>query len=159
MELWIPQVLAKKNRIILNCNPLCVIHNIVLLFQWPWTLKKFCWQTNPFWLRSFVCVRLEWLWLWNINFGSTKLGRFLPKSDQIEGKSALEQFILSFLKQWKKDNWKELCNFFFKVPYAGHYNPQFAYFLPTFWSPKTFFQGAFLLKFKPDVWLVFKSSF
>ena len=32
------------------------------------------------------------------------------------------------------------------IPYARHYNPQFVYFLPTFWSPKTFFQGAFFLK-------------
>ena len=86
----------QKKKIILNCNPLCVIYNIMLLFQWPWTLKKFCWQTNPFWLRSFVCVRLEWLWLWNINYGNTKLGWFLPKSDRIEGKSELEQLILSF---------------------------------------------------------------
>ena len=40
-----------------------------------------------------------------------------------------------------------------------HYNPRFVYFLPTFWSPKTFFQGAFFLKFWPYVWLVFKSGF
>ena len=45
------------------------------------------------------------------------------------------------------------------LPYARHYNPRFVYFLPTFWSPKTFFQGAFFLKFWPYVWLVFKSGF
>ena len=46
----------------------------------------------------------------------------------------------------------------FEIPYARHYNPRFVYFLPTFWSPKTFFQGAFFLKFWPHVWLVFKSG-
>ena len=46
-----------------------------------------------------------------------------------------------------------------KLPYARHYNPRFVYFLPTFWSPKTFFQGAFFVKFWPYVWLVFKSGF
>ena len=46
-----------------------------------------------------------------------------------------------------------------KIPYARHYNLRFIYFLPTFWSPKTFFQGAFFLKFWPYVWLVFKSGF
>ena len=30
--------------------------------------------------------------------------------------------------------------------------------LYTFWSPKTFFQGAFFLKLLPYVWLVFKSG-
>ena len=40
-----------------------------------------------------------------------------------------------------------------------HYNSRFIYFLPTFWSPKTFFQGAFFLQFWPYVWLVFKSGF
>ena len=45
------------------------------------------------------------------------------------------------------------------IPYARHYNPRFVYFLPTFSSPKTFFQGAFFLKFWPYVWLVFKSGF
>ena len=44
------------------------------------------------------------------------------------------------------------------IPCARHYNPRFVYFLPTFWSPKTFFQGAFSLKFWPYVWLVFKSG-
>ena len=39
---------------------------------------------------------------------------------------------------------------------AGHHNPRFFYFLPTFWSPKTFFQGAFFFKFWPYVRLVFK---
>ena len=33
------------------------------------------------------------------------------------------------------------------------------YFLPTFGGPKTFFQGAFFLKFWPYVWLVFKRGF
>ena len=42
------------------------------------------------------------------------------------------------------------------LPYARHYNPRFVYFLPT---SKTFFQGAFFLKFWPYVWLVFKSGF
>ena len=37
--------------------------------------------------------------------------------------------------------------------------PRFVYFLPTFWNPKTFFQGPFSLKFWPYVWLVFKSGF
>ena len=46
-----------------------------------------------------------------------------------------------------------------QLPYARHYNPRFVFFLPTFWSPKTFFQGSFFLKFWPYVWLVFKSSF
>ena len=45
------------------------------------------------------------------------------------------------------------------IPYARLYNPRFVYFLPTFRSPKTFFQGAFFLKFWPYVWLVFKSGF
>ena len=45
------------------------------------------------------------------------------------------------------------------LPYTRHYNPRFVYFLPTFWSPKTFFQRAFFLKFWPYVWLVFKSGF
>ena len=45
------------------------------------------------------------------------------------------------------------------ILYAHHYNPQFVYFLPTFRSPKTFFQWAFFLKFWPYVWLVFKSGF
>ena len=34
----------------------------------------------------------------------------------------------------------------FYIPYTHHYNLWFVYFLPTFWSPKTFFQGAFFLK-------------
>ena len=34
----------------------------------------------------------------------------------------------------------------FYIPYERHYKPRFVYFLPTFWSPKTFFQGAFCLK-------------
>ena len=46
-----------------------------------------------------------------------------------------------------------------QLPYVRHYNPRFVYFLPTFWSPKTFFQGAFFLKFWSYVWLVFKSGF
>ena len=45
------------------------------------------------------------------------------------------------------------------LPYARHFNPRFVYFLPTFWSWKTFFQGAFFLKFWPYVWLIFKSGF
>jgi hypothetical protein len=49
--------------------------------------------------------------------------------------------------------------FFVYVPYARHYNPRFVYFLPTFWSQKMLFQGAFFLKFWPYVWLVFKSGF
>ena len=32
------------------------------------------------------------------------------------------------------------------IPYPSHYNPRLVYFLPTFWSPKTFFQGAFFPK-------------
>ena len=32
------------------------------------------------------------------------------------------------------------------LPYARHYNPRFVYVLPTFLSPKRFFQGAFPLK-------------
>ena len=32
----------------------------------------------------------------------------------------------------------------FNLPYARHYNPRFVYVLPTFWSPKSFFQGFFL---------------
>ena len=32
------------------------------------------------------------------------------------------------------------------IPYAHHYNPRFVYFLPTFWSPKTFFSRGFFLK-------------
>ena len=43
------------------------------------------------------------------------------------------------------------------LPYALHYNPQFVYFLTTFWSPKKVFQGSFFLKFCPYEWLVFKS--
>ena len=43
-------------------------------------------------------------------------------------------------------------------PYTSLYNPRFVYFLPTFWSPKTFFQGAFFLKFWSYVRLVFKSG-
>ena len=35
------------------------------------------------------------------------------------------------------------------IPYALHYNPRIVYLLFTFWSPKTFFQGAFFLKFWP----------
>ena len=35
----------------------------------------------------------------------------------------------------------------FVLPYARHYNPRFLYFLPTFWSPKSFFKGLFFLKF------------
>ena len=37
--------------------------------------------------------------------------------------------------------------------YAHHYNLCFVYFLLTFWSPKTFSQGAYFLKFWPYVWL------
>ena len=44
------------------------------------------------------------------------------------------------------------------VPYLHHYNPRFIYFLPTFWGPKTFFQGASFLKLWPYVWLVFKTG-
>ena len=44
------------------------------------------------------------------------------------------------------------------LPYARHYNPQFVYILPHFWKPKTFFQGAFLVKFWSYVRLVFKSG-
>ena len=33
-----------------------------------------------------------------------------------------------------------------QVQYALHYNPRFVYFLPAFWSPKTFFQGVFFWK-------------
>ena len=44
------------------------------------------------------------------------------------------------------------------IPYARHYNPRFVFFLPTFESPKTVFQGAFFLKFWPYVRLVFKSG-
>ena len=32
-------------------------------------------------------------------------------------------------------------------PYARLYNPQFVYFLPTFWSPKTFFHRVFFLNY------------
>ena len=42
----------------------------------------------------------------------------------------------------------------FKLPYARHYNPRFVYFLPTFWRPKTFFQGGFFINF----WPIFKSG-
>ena len=45
------------------------------------------------------------------------------------------------------------------IPYARHYNPRLVYFLPTFRKPKTFFQGGFVRKFCPYVWLVFKSGF
>ena len=51
-------------------------------------------------------------------------------------------------------------SFPWKYPlYSRHYNLWFVYFLPTFWSPKAFFQGAFFLKFWPYVWIVFKSGF
>ena len=33
------------------------------------------------------------------------------------------------------------------IPYGRHYNPRLVYFLPTFWSPETIFQGDFFLKF------------
>ena len=33
-----------------------------------------------------------------------------------------------------------------QLPHAPHYNPRFVYFLPTFWSPKTFFSRSFFLK-------------
>ena len=49
-----------------------------------------------------------------------------------------------------------LSNLYAMVSYTSntvprHYNPRFVYFLPTFKSPKTFFQGAFFLKFWPYV--------
>ena len=34
--------------------------------------------------------------------------------------------------------------FAYYITYARHYNPRFVYFLPTFWSPKTFLRGFFL---------------
>jgi hypothetical protein len=55
-------------------------------------------------------------------------------------------FCLSFVKER------------YQLPYA-HYNPRFVYFLPTFWRPKTFFQGVFFRKVCPYVWLVFNSGF
>ena len=35
------------------------------------------------------------------------------------------------------------------LPYTHHYNPQFLYFLPHFWKPKTFFKELFFIKFWP----------
>ena len=39
------------------------------------------------------------------------------------------------------------CNFLSWLPYSRHYNPQFAYFLPTFRRPFLCFQGGFFRKF------------
>ena len=63
-------------------------------------------------------------------------------------------------RQFERSEFYCLNSFWYKcyLPYARHYNPRFVYFLPTFWSPKTFFQGSFLLKFWPYVRLVFKSG-
>ena len=58
------------------------------------------------------------------------------------------------LTKWGEILYKEV-----QLPYARHYNPRFVYFLPTFWRPKTFFQGGFFRKFCLYVWLVFKSGF
>ena len=71
----------------------------------------------------------------------------------------LNKYTNAYLRHGRLYRWTE--NSFQKIfiPYARHYNPQFVYFLTTFWSPKTFFQGAFFLKFWPYVWLVFKSGF
>ena len=46
-----------------------------------------------------------------------------------------------------------------KMLHACHYNLQFVYFLPHFWMPKMLFEGAFFVKFRPHVRLVFKSGF
>ena len=45
-----------------------------------------------------------------------------------------------------------------EVPYALHYNPWFVYFLSTLRRPFLCFQGGFLRKFCPYVWLIFKSG-
>ena len=37
-----------------------------------------------------------------------------------------------------------LCMDIFNLPYARHYNPRFVYFLPAFWSSKTFWRVFFL---------------
>ena len=89
------------------------------------------------WTRYFICNR-EWR-KYNIIGDSNRLdcNLFLP--------ALLEVLKFSQLSQ--------------QLPYARHYNPRFVYFLPTFWSTKTFFQWAFFLKFWPYVWLVFKSGF
>ena len=44
------------------------------------------------------------------------------------------------------------------IPYGGHYNPWFVYFLPHFWRTKMFIWGAFFVKFWPYKGLVFKSG-
>ena len=42
----------------------------------------------------------------------------------------------------KEQNWKML-GLIINLLYAGHYNPRFVYFKPTFWGAKTFFQEGF----------------
>ena len=54
----------------------------------------------------------------------------------------------------KYKTWNMFQNIIFiDIPYARHYKPRFVYFLLTFLSPKTFFQGDFFLKLLPYVWL------
>ena len=60
--------------------------------------------------------------------------------------------IVGLWKIWRRQYKKH-------IPHMGHYNPQLVYFLPTFWSPKTFFQGASFLSFWSYVWWLFKSNF
>lgn len=46
-----------------------------------------------------------------------------------------------------------------KIPYPHHHNLWFVYFLPHSWRPQMFFSELFLVKFRPYVWLIFKSGF
>ena len=91
---------------------------------------------------AFPCCS-TWLWdlkmrqLWKINWGESL--HFQTKHRHPKSKRYVRK-----------------CKY---ILYARHYNPRFVYFLPTFWSSKTFFQGAFFLKIWPYVWLVFKSGF
>ena len=107
-------------------HPCCKIH-VMFLF-----LPCFAWHKFVNWCHSTSTI---------IKFLKLK---FCEKDTKLLWNHHL-RFVLYSNGQIYGGDFKKICDLL-RILYGCHYNPQFVYFLPTFWSPKTFFKGLFFLK-------------
>ena len=106
------------------------------------SVKYFWSNSNTLWWSSFN--------LFPVNPESNQRENWYKNDAQSRQSPHFSQCTLKLIWSWMQQCF---CSHFFCIPYARHYNPQFVYFLPTFWSS---FMYSDLW---PYVWLVFKSGF
>jgi hypothetical protein len=115
-------------------------------------MSFFVWPTPPnFFLYS------------NLNYSTLRVGQVFLHTTYLDFVE-ISQVEVNFWNHSLIDTWQQklgiaVCKMVIEAYCTRAIIIRFVYYLPTFWSPKTFFHGAFSLNFWPYVWLVFKRGF